>query len=189
MPVAEAALPAPESTLPGAESALPAPESTLPAGPSGASLAATVGCPACGHDNGADRAFCKSCGSGLPRSAGAASRSAPIPAPVPVPAPLPVSGTAPRPADHANPALVTPRPVESRPLARRGGSGWVVVILALGLLAGVLGVLLPGLLAGGATNEALPGTPDPSTVLPAAGLPRPLPTPIPTLTLTLEVTA
>ncbi len=130
----------------------------------------TVPCPACGHANPAGRTFCRACGSGLPRVAAAVrvpDSGATIPS---LAAPIAAMSVAPRSA-LPTPASSGRAAIAPGTARRQGGKGWLVLIIILGLAAGILWTLLPRLMAGGAPNEALPSTPNPGQVLPAASVP------------------
>ena len=119
-------------------------------------------CPACGIANPASRTFCQTCGAKLTPAAKVASRSrdeiaaAVVAAPIAAPPP-PVPGTAP----GARSAAVAP--------AKHGGlPGWIIAVIALGLLVGVVAVVGSQLLKGTGPASDASAVPTPSGPVAAA---------------------
>ncbi|MHB8959456.1 MAG: NADase-type glycan-binding domain-containing protein [Candidatus Limnocylindrales bacterium] len=124
-----------------------------PIGPPGEGL---LRCPSCGIANAASRTFCQTCGAKLTPAARIASRSrdeiaaavAAVPGPRPVQPGPPAPGRAPG--------------VAPRGAAPKGGGGlpvWIVVVIVLGVLAGVAAVVGSNLLKGSIPDPAISAAP------------------------------
>lgn len=175
-----------EPAAPDAAATPPFPgSSATPAGPS-VDTSALVRCPACGIANRTGRTFCQSCGATLPADArvdvGAATAAWVASG---APKPTPVAPSAP--ATGSTAAGAQAKPTAAKETQGSGGiPGWVIAMVALGLLVGVGAVVIPQLLApevpSGATSA--PSLPPQITQTPTLA-PTPAPTPEPPSALVL----
>lgn len=148
--------PAANPTAPPAGAPATAPPTGSPLPPAGPAGEGLLRCPSCGIANAASRTFCQTCGAKLTPAARIASRSRDeiAAAVAAVPGPRPVQ---PGPPTPGLPPGVTPRGA-----APRGGGGlpvWIVVVIVLGVLAGVAAVVGSDLLKGSGPASAISAAP------------------------------
>ena len=134
----------------------------------------TRACGVCGAQNEAARTFCRVCGSTLTTTA--ASRA---PGPTVGQGTAGATSAAAQPSQNARSAPKAPsaRAAAAAAKPRSSGSGWMVILAALGLLAGILIILLPTLLGSRPVTEAAPSTSRPAATgtLPEAVVPGDVP--------------
>ncbi len=143
----------PSAASAGAPASRPAPPTSRPADPSGEGL---LRCPSCGIANAASRTFCQTCGAKLTPAARVAARSHDeIAAAVAA-----VPGA--RAVQPGPPVPSLPPGADAHRVAPKAGRSlppWILVVVVLGVLAGVAAVVGSTMLKGGGPASAVSAVP------------------------------